>query len=79
RSSQQPHQMHSGRHHSHSVSSIHNQHQVQAQAQVPPPPPQQQQQQPHIPPYHGQHQRTGSGLSAHVAYAALPQQPQPAV
>ncbi|KAG0036390.1 hypothetical protein BGZ82_004296 [Podila clonocystis] len=89
RSSQQPHQMHSGRHHSHSVSSIHSQHQAQAQvqaqaqAQPPPPPPppqqQQQQQQPHIPYHSGQHQRTGSGLSAHVAYAALPQQPQPAV
>ncbi|KAF9308614.1 hypothetical protein BG003_010822, partial [Podila horticola] len=53
--------------------------QAQAQAQAQPPQPPQQQQQPHLPYHTGQHQRTGSGLSAHVAYAALPQQPQPAV
>ncbi|KAI8602476.1 hypothetical protein EDD21DRAFT_413939 [Dissophora ornata] len=58
RSNQQavPHQMHSGRHHSHSVSSIHSQYCA------------------------GHHTRTTSGVSAHhVAYTALPQQPQPAV
>ncbi|KAF9147116.1 hypothetical protein BG015_011299 [Linnemannia schmuckeri] len=65
--SQQPHQMHSGRHHSHSASSsIHSQYA--------PPNHHQQQQQQHP------HQRTGSSVSAHhVAYATLPQQPQPAV
>ncbi|KAK5828637.1 hypothetical protein F5H01DRAFT_7028 [Linnemannia elongata] len=65
--SQQPHQMHSGRHHSHSASSsIHSQY-------APPNHHHHQQQQHH-------HQRTGSSVSAHhVAYAAMPQQPQPAV
>ncbi|KAF9901512.1 hypothetical protein EC991_006049 [Linnemannia zychae] len=61
--STQPHQMHSGRHHSHSVSSIHSQYAPPSHHS-----------------HHQQHQRTGSSVSAHhVAYAALPQQPQPAV
>ncbi|KAG0280355.1 hypothetical protein BGZ95_010461, partial [Linnemannia exigua] len=63
--STQPHQMHSGRHHSHSASSIYSQYA---------PPSHHSHHQQH------QHQRTGSSVSAHhVAYAALPQQPQPAV
>ncbi|KAG0359605.1 hypothetical protein BGX24_005745 [Mortierella sp. AD032] len=62
--STQPHQMHSGRHHSHSASSIHSQY-------APPS---------HHSHHQQQHQRTGSSVSAHhVAYATLPQQPQPAV
>ncbi|KAG0285387.1 hypothetical protein BGZ96_010350 [Linnemannia gamsii] len=68
--SQQPHQMHSGRHHSHSASSIHCQYAA--------PNHHQQHHQQHSQQQH--HQRTGSSVSAHhVAYAALPQQPQPAV